>query len=187
MPRITLIGYRGSGKSTVAAGLADILGSSWVDADDALEAETGMTIAAFIAARGEPAFRDLETVILGRLLASESGVLATGGGVVLREQNRGLLRRAGRPVVWLTAPAAVLRGRLAADPATAARRPALGGGDVLDEVAAAIAAREPLYRAAADGVIDVSTAAATEVVARIAAWLGRWNTASERPLPESIP
>ncbi len=186
MPRITLIGYRGSGKSTIAAGLADVLGSSWVDADDVLEADVGMTIAAFIATRGEPAFRDLETTLLRRLLAAEQGVLATGGGVVLRNENRSLLRAAARPVVWLTAPASVIRARLAADPTTAHRRPALSGGDVLDEVATALATREPLYREAADAVIDVSTAPPAEIVARIIAWLGRWQ-ASDQPLPEPIP
>lgn len=187
MPRITLIGYRGSGKSTIAAGLSDLLGCSWQDADDALEAETGTTIAEFISARGEPAFRDLETVLLERLLATESGVVATGGGVVLRQQNRHLLRQAGRPVVWLTAPADVLRHRLAADPSTAARRPALAGGDVLDEVAAAVTAREPLYRSAADAAIDVSATPPTEVVARIAAWLEKWVPPDETPRAEAIP
>lgn len=186
MPRITLIGYRGSGKSTIAAGLANLLGCSWQDADDALEAEAGTTIAEFITNRGEPAFRDLETVILERLLAIEHGVLATGGGVVIREQNRYLLRRAGRPVVWLAAPADVLRDRLAADPSTAARRPALAGGDVLDEVAAAVAAREPLYRSAADAIIDVSTTPPTELVARIAAWLEKWIPPDEPPASEPI-
>lgn len=187
MPRITLIGYRGSGKSTIAAGLAKRLGCSWQDADDALEAETGATITEFILARGEPAFRDLETVLLERLLATEKGVLATGGGVVLREQNRHLLRRDGRPVVWLTAPADVLRGRLAADQSTAARRPALAGGDVLDEVSAAVVAREPLYRSAADAVIDVSATPPPAIVARIAAWLEKWVSRDEAPASEPIP
>lgn len=187
MPRVTLIGYRGSGKSTIAAGLANLLACSWQDADVALEAEAGTTIAEFVADRGEPAFRDLETVVLERLLAIENGVLATGGGVVLREQNRNLLRRAGRPVVWLAAPADVLRDRLAADPSTAARRPALAGGDVLDEVAAAVAAREPLYRCAADAIIDVSTTPPTELVARIVAWLEQWVPQDETPSSERIP
>lgn len=187
MPRITLIGYRGSGKSTIAAGLSDRLGCSWQDADDALEAETGTTIAEFIVARGEPAFRDLETVLLERLLATERGVLATGGGVVLRPHNRNLLRRDGQPVVWLAAPADVLRARLAADPSTAARRPALAGGAVLDEVAAAVVAREPLYRSAADAVIDVSATPPQVIVARIAAWLQTWVPRDEAPSSEPIP
>ena len=190
MPRMTLIGYRGSGKSSVAARLADQLGCSWCDADDVLEQKAGTTITELITTRGEPAFRDLETDLLRQLLATESGVLATGGGVVLREENRRLLQNLGQPVIWLTAPAAVLRDRLAADPATVLRRPALSGGNVLDEVAATILARAPLYQATANAVIDVYTAPVAEVVARIIRWrtgLEDRSPDAEPPRPESIP
>jgi shikimate kinase len=187
MPRITLVGYRGSGKSSVATRLAEQLGCSWTDADLALERELGTTIAALIAARGEPFFRDREAALLERLLAEEPGVLATGGGVVLRAANRSLLETRGRPVVWLRAPADVLRDRLAADPATAIRRPALAGGDVLSEVAAAVEARQPLYHAVADAVIDVSAASADRIAERIVAWLSSWRPECARAAAEPIP
>jgi shikimate kinase len=190
MPRITLVGYRGSGKSSVAARLATLLGCSWQDADDVLEREAGESIAALIAARGEGHFRDLESTLLDKLLAEERGVLATGGGVILREDNRAALRSQGRPVVWLTAPADVLKARLAADPATAARRPALSGTNPLDEVATALVARGPLYRAVADAVIDVSAEPPERIAARIAAWLGRSTprgSGSLAPAGEAIP
>jgi shikimate kinase len=178
MPRVTLVGYRGSGKSTVAPRLAEMLGCSWVDADLVLEQELGTTIAEVVAERGELFFRDREADLLERMLAERHGVLATGGGVVLRPANRKLLANRGRPVVWLEAPAEVLRTRLAADPATALRRPALAGGDVLDEVAAAIEVREPLYREVADARIDVSRTSAERIAERIAAWLAAWQPAS---------
>jgi shikimate kinase len=190
MPRITLVGYRGSGKSSVAARLATLLGCSWQDADDVLEREAGESIAALIAARGEGHFRDLESTLLDKLLAEERGVLATGGGVILREDNRAALRSQGRPVVWLTAPADVLKARLAADPATAARRPALSGTNPLDEVATALVARAPLYRAVADAVIDVSAEPPERIATRIAAWLGRSTPpgpGSLAPAGEAIP
>jgi shikimate kinase len=189
MPLVTLVGYRGSGKSAVAAALAARLGCTWQDADDLLEAEAGESIAELIARRGEPAFRAAEAGLLVRLLAGETGVLATGGGVVLREENRRLLRERGRPVVWLVAPAEVLRGRLAADPATASRRPALGGGDVLAEVAAAVASREPFYREVADGLLDVSADPPDRLAARLAAWLAGWSPAAraDQSRPEPIP
>jgi shikimate kinase len=156
MPRLTLIGYRGTGKSTVARLVADRLGCGWRDADDVFERETGSTIADHFREHGEPSFRDLEATILRRLLADdESGVIATGGGVVLREENRRLLRQFGRPVLWLDAPAEVILARLVGDPATAKGRPPLSAAGVLAEVPAILASREPLYAATADLRIDV--------------------------------
>ncbi len=187
MPRVTLVGYRGTGKSTVAARLAEMLGCGWLDADVALEQALGTSIAALVADRGEPFFRDREADLLGRLLTRDDCVLATGGGVVLRASNRQLLASRGRPVVWLHAPADVLRPRLAADPATALRRPSLTGGDVLDEVAAAVAAREPLYRDVADALIDVSGDPADRIAERIAAWLATRRPESTPAAAESIP
>ncbi|MFM8704603.1 MAG: shikimate kinase [Planctomycetia bacterium] len=180
MPRITLIGYRGTGKSTVAALLGDILGCGWCDADVVLEKKLGCSIAALVRERGEPVFRDEEAVVLGELLEGFSGVLSTGGGAVLRAANREALRKLGRPVVWLTAPADVVRRRLAADPATADRRPALaaspgggplGQGDPLAEVARALDHREPFYRECADFQVDTSIATPAAVAIQVADWL----------------
>lgn len=191
MPRITLIGYRGTGKSTVASLLADMLGCGWLDADLVLEEKLGCSIASLVRARGEAFFRDAESVVLAECLGSGSGVLSTGGGAVLRAENRALLRRLGRPVVWLTASADVVRRRLAADPTTADRRPALavpvdGGpvsqGDPLAEVAPTLEAREPLYRECADVCVDTSIAAPAAVAARIMAWLeSEWATRPDYP------
>lgn len=172
MPVVTLIGYRGTGKSTVAGELARRLGCTWRDADGELERNLGMSIAALVGARGEGAFRDEESVLLAALLAPADGVLATGGGAVLRAANRDLLRRQGGLVVWLTAPADVIRDRLAADPATARSRPALAGGDPLLEVDAALAAREPLYRECAAMAIDTALVPPSAVAAAIVARLG---------------
>lgn len=171
MPLITLIGYRGCGKSTVAALLAERLGCGWQDADDVLEAGAGCSIAEMIRTQGEAVFRDAEAAVLASTLAAATGVVATGGGVVLRPENRRLLREAFRPVVWLSAPTDVVRRRLAADPTTAARRPSLTGGDPLDEVAAAIADRAPLYRECADLVIDTASATPATVAESIVDWL----------------
>lgn len=194
MPRITLIGYRGTGKSTVAALLGEILGCEWCDADLVLEKKLGCSIAALISDRGEAHFRDEEAVVLAELLERFPGVLSTGGGAVLRAGNREGLRGLGRPVVWLTAPADVVRQRLAADPTTAERRPALavpvaGGpaahGDPLLEVAAALEEREPLYRACADFRVDTSLASPAAVAAQVAAWLrSEWATGARAGVAE---
>jgi len=181
-PLPVLVGYRATGKTTVAGGLAGLLGCEHLDADEALEAESGCTIAQLIADRGEPAFRDAETKLLSRLLDCREAILATGGGVVLRLENRRLLRQAGRPVIWLTAPAAEIRRRLAADPTTASRRPALAGRDVLDEVEQALGDREPRYREVADVCFDTAAMSRDELVATIAAWL-----AARFPAPGASP
>jgi shikimate kinase len=117
-------------------------------------------------------------------------VLATGGGAVLRPENREALRRLGRPIVWLTSPADVVRQRLAADPTTAQRRPALAGpsaggasasDDPLAEVTAALADREPLYRGCADYQVDTSIATPAAVAAQVVAWWHQdWQRDSQR-------
>jgi len=167
MPIVTLIGYRGTGKSTVAAALAQRLGCPWWDADIELERVVGMSIAELIRGAGEPTFRDQESVVLETLLAKPDGVLATGGGVILRPGNRERLRELGGCVVWLTAPGPVLRRRLAADPTTASRRPGLTGADPLAEIDAALSTREPLYRECAGVVIDTAQTSPEEVIEAI--------------------
>lgn len=178
MPRLTLIGYRGTGKSTVAALVAGRFGCGWTDADAVLEERLGCAISTLVRERGEAVFRDEEAKVLDDLLTRCAGVLATGGGVVLRPGNREALVRRGRPIVWLTAAAETIRGRLAADPVTASRRPALatgaGGtasGDPLAEVDAALAAREPLYRECADAIFDTSRDSPEAIARQIVAWL----------------
>lgn len=171
MPVITLVGYRGTGKTTVAAALAARLGCEWVDADVVLEERVGTSIAALVRERGETTFRDEESIILAELLASCAGVLATGGGAVLRPLNRERLRAHGRPIVWLTASCAVIRRRLAADPHTASRRPALAGADPLDEIDSTVAHRAPLYREVADAMIDTGALEPADVTGRIVEWL----------------
>jgi shikimate kinase len=124
--RIFLIGYRGTGKSTVARLLADKLGLEAIDADHELELRAGKTIRRIFAEDGEKAFRDLESTLLAEFGERDGVVIATGGGVVLRPENRAILRT-GR-VVWLSAPADVLWRRMCDDESTRERRPDLAQG-----------------------------------------------------------
>jgi shikimate kinase len=165
---VFLVGARGSGKTTVARLLAGRLGWSWVDADEVLEARAGQSIRAVFEAEGEAGFREREAEVLAELAQRSRHIIATGGGVVLREANRTLLRR-GR-VVWLTADADTLWCRMQGDRTTAERRPALTvGGRV--EVAEVLRVREPLYRACADLVVATAGRLPEEVAAEIvAAW-----------------
>lgn len=175
LPRPILIGYRATGKSTLAADLACKIGCRQIDADDAFETACAGSIASFISYHGEPAFRDAETALLRDLLGQSDAILATGGGVILRPENRLLLRQAGRPVVWLTAPVSEIRRRLAADPTTSGRRPALAGGDVLDEVEQALGERERLYREVADTTFDTTSVERDVLVASVCHWLAGWR------------
>src|SRR5947209_12500962 len=83
-PLIFLIGYRGSGKSTVGPRLAAALGWDFVDADDLIEARAGRSIAAIFASEGETGFRDRESAMLRELAGRGRHVIATGGGIVGR-------------------------------------------------------------------------------------------------------
>ncbi len=161
-----LIGFRATGKTSVGALLARALERPFVDLDQELVAEAGMSVAEIVRREGWPGFRRREKELVRRFAPTGGLVLATGGGVVLDPENVAVLRQHGL-VVWLTAPPQVIRRRLAADGATAAGRPGLSGGDPLAEVEAILAQREPLYRAAADLVMDTAGLTPEEVAGRI--------------------
>jgi shikimate kinase len=164
--RVTLVGYRASGKTTVGRLLAERLGYPFVDADRALEERLGCPIPAWFAREGETSFREREAACLAELLSGEAPlVLSTGGGVVLREGNRRLLRERGGLVVYLEADAPTLQARLRAD---AGGRPSLTGKDVAEEVPMLLEKRSPLYREVAHRTVP-ATLAPPEVAARIAA------------------
>jgi shikimate kinase len=163
---VVLIGYRGTGKTTVAQQLALRLGWDWVDADVEIELQAGKSIVAIFADDGEQAFRDLESQVLATTIGRERIVLAAGGGIVLRDENRRLLRTAGK-VVWLTADVATILARVAGDQTTAGRRPQLttAGGEA--EVRQLLARRTPLYRELADLEIDTDGRTPAEIVEEI--------------------
>jgi shikimate kinase len=167
--RIHLIGYRGTGKSAVAQQLALRLGWDWVDADVELELRAGKSIAAIFADDGEQAFRDLESAMLAELVGRERSVLATGGGIVLRAENRELLR-SGAIVVWLKAEPETILRRLSDDWTTATRRPDLSTGG-LNEIREMLSLRTPLYQQCADLEVDSEEKSvadvATEILSRL--------------------
>ncbi len=176
---ITLIGYRGSGKSTVAQALAARLGWDWIDADDVIEESAGCTICEIFASEGESGFRRREREALAGLLQGQKRVLAAGGGAILNADTRREMKGAG-PVVWLRASVSVLSARIAADPTTARRRPNLIGGGT-DEVARLLAEREPLYRECASHTIYTDNLSVPEIVERIAVATGpRLSTRDSR-------
>jgi shikimate kinase len=145
--------------------LAERLSWDWVDADEILETRYGRTIRQIFAEEGEAGFRDKEAAVLEELCRRQRLIVATGGGVILREANRARLRAAGR-VIWLTADAQTIWSRLQQDPITSERRPTLTVGG-LAEVEELLRGREPLYRACADMVVDTVGRSPEEIVTHI--------------------
>jgi shikimate kinase len=168
--RIFLIGYRGTGKSTVARELAARLGWDWVDADDLIEQRAGKSIAAIFSDDGETAFRDLESDVVNELCGRQRTIVALGGGAILREENRQVIRAAG-PVVWLTAKVDTMLARIAADQSTASRRPSLTKLGDRHEIESLLAERTPYYRQCATLIVDTEGKNTAQVADEIAARL----------------
>jgi len=139
----------GSGKSAIGKATAKRLSLSYADCDQALERRAGCSIAAFFAASGEQAFRDLESEMLATLLDAADSVIATGGGVVLRPANRELLQTRSR-CVYLRASSELLWKRLRND----RRRPLLQVADPEARLRQMHAERASLYEEVAHVVID---------------------------------
>src|SRR5438128_438430 len=167
-------GYRCTGKTTVARLLAGKIGWDWIDADSLLEARYRKSIRQIFAEEGEAGFRDKEEQIFAELCQLQRCVVATGGGVILRDINRQRMRSAGY-VVWLTADAQTIWDRFQADPATEERRPALTVGG-LPEIEEVLKIREPLYRGCADLIISTTGHSTEEIVQKIVQeLLGSWR------------
>lgn len=166
---IALIGLSGSGKSTVARLLAARLGWPWADTDPLIEQLAGASIPDIFSQRGEDAFRAFETAALRQALgAATPTVIATGGGIVLRPENRELLIEHTR-IIWLDAPAPQLEARLKAHDE---ERPLLAG-DLLARLETLRQQRARLYAATADLQLDTGGLTPEAVVEQILHWLSR--------------
>ncbi len=149
---IVLIGFMGSGKTSIGRLIAGRLGFQFVDTDALLVQRTGIEIPEIFRLEGEEHFRDLETGVLESLTHLQRCVISTGGGVVLRERNRELLRELGF-VVLLTASEEVIFERVSRN----SKRPLLQTPNPRETVAGLLAARQPAYAAAAKFTIDNTT------------------------------
>jgi shikimate kinase len=169
-----LIGYRGTGKTTLGRALAQHLGWQFVDMDDTLSAESGASIVKLVRRQGWEYFREQEHSLLTRLAAGRRQVVSTGGGVILRPDNVTTLRSSGT-VLWLRARTDTIRGRLAGDERNAAFRPALTGLDPAAEIETTLGARTPLYQAAMDLAVDTDDRGVQEVFDEIVAALANFG------------
>jgi len=154
----------GSGKSSVARRVARASGRRPVDVDAEIEREAGRPIPEIFATDGEAGFRDLETQVLRAVLESdEPAVIATGGGAVLRAENRAAMRSHG-VVVWLRATPETLLARVG----DGSSRPLLAG-DPLGNLARLAAERGDAYADAAHQVVDVDRLRFDEITRRVQA------------------
>ena len=154
---IVLIGYRGSGKTSIGKRLADRLWQKCVDTDALIVQRAGKSIADIFANEGEGKFRELEHEVVREVAAMNDVVIALGGGAPLSEENRRLIKEAGHRVIYLKCEPEELLKRIQADPDTPRSRPNLtefGGG--IEEISKVLAEREPIYRQMADAELEVT-------------------------------
>jgi shikimate kinase len=156
---IVLIGFMGSGKTTLGKWIAENQGYIFVDTDELIETEEGRTINEIFATDGEEYFRNLETQVIGRLAEDDRKlVISVGGGLPVRDENRKLMRRAGR-VVYLNTGVDELERRLKGD----TTRPLLAGSDLRKKITDLMEKRERLYLDAADVVVDTENRTFEEI------------------------
>jgi shikimate kinase len=151
MLTLSLVGMPGCGKSTVGRHLARQLGLRAVDSDAEIERRTGMPIRELFAARGEEAFREVESEVIDELTAERGIVLATGGGAVLRPSNRDALHSRTH-VFYLRSTPEELHRRLRHD----TQRPLLQVADPLRKLRELYRERDPLYRRTAHFVVEAA-------------------------------
>ena len=149
---LILIGFMGAGKTSTGRILAKQLNYRFVDTDNLIEQQNGMTIANIFDRKGEAFFRQQETAILKQLSGADNTVIATGGGIVLREENRLMLKELGS-VIYLQTSAAEILKRIDGDTS----RPLLNVADKYAEISKRLAEREPLYQAAANCITNTFT------------------------------
>lgn len=167
--KIFLIGYRATGKSTLAARLAERWKIKWIDLDAMIEEFACASITDIFARHGESYFRDLEArVVKDVSMSSEPMVVATGGGAPLLESSRRVMKEHG-VVVWLTASVDTIARRMLGDETTGSRRPALTDSESpIEEIERVLSVRELIYREVADLVVDTDKKTVDEIVVEIA-------------------
>jgi shikimate kinase len=162
---IGLIGYRGSGKSTIGKRLADRLWQQFVDTDQRIVELAGKNIREIFEQDGEPAFRDLETQVVHKVCGEKEIVIAFGGGALDREENRAAIKESGIKLVYLRCEPEELFRRIQADPQTAHARPSLTHlAGSIEEIKTVLARREPIWRSMKAAELDVTHLTPEETV-----------------------
>lgn len=173
--QVFLIGLMGAGKTTVGKLLASKLGCAWLDTDKVLEHRCGVSVREIFELEGEASFRDREQRLLDELTQMPNLVLSTGGGIVLREPNRQVLRSRGT-TIYLEADPHELWLRTRHDKS----RPILQGSDPRQKMMDLHAVRHPLYLATAHHSVVTGRPGVREVVERV--YLSVMNATQTQPI-----
>lgn len=168
MNNIILIGYMGSGKSTVGRALAICRKWPLIDTDIYIEEKQGKEISRIFAEEGEAYFRNLETETLEELLKRDGNyIISVGGGLPMRKENRELLKKLGK-VIFLRVSVDTVLKRLEKDQ----NRPLLQVEDRKQKITEMLAVRNPVYEEAADYLIETDQLGYEEIAVKIQNMLG---------------
>lgn len=163
---IALIGFRGTGKTTIGKRLAKRLGMSFVDADAEIVKRSGMSVPEIFASKGEAGFRSIEKEVVAEVSAMDNACIAYGGGAVLAKENIDNLKRNSTAILLEAEPETIHR-RIRHD----RNRPALTGKDGIEEVKHLLSERENLYHGAAELRFDTTRDSVEETAQKIIAAL----------------
>ncbi len=160
---IVLIGYRGTGKSTVARILGQRLRRKVISTDEEIVKEAGQSISQIIEQFGWDHFRGLETQACQKLTGQKNLIIDTGGGLILKEENVTILKADGK-IFWLTAEVSTIASRISGD----MQRPSLSGTkSFVAEIEEILEIRRPHYQAAADVIIPTDNETAESIANQI--------------------
>ncbi|MBR0153357.1 MAG: shikimate kinase [Lachnospiraceae bacterium] len=169
-----LTGFMGAGKTTEGRLLSAMTGRTCVEMDERIEEREGCTIAEVFARRGEVYFRDAESEVLREIAAEEGRIVSCGGGTVLREENRRVLRESG-VTVWLTAEAETICERVRDD----LTRPVIAGRREPEEIRELMEERRAAYEAAAQICVRTDGRSPEEICREILARLAELHGVKE--------
>ena len=168
---VYLVGLMGAGKTTLGRSLARRLALDFVDSDREIEARTGVSIPTIFEIEGEEGFRRREAAVIEELSRLSGQVVATGGGAVLRAENRANIKASGY-VVYLNVPPQILWERTRHD----RNRPLLRVPDPLARLNELFTQRDPYYREVADLVVDGGRGSASGLLQLLTKEIGaRWT------------
>jgi len=163
---IVLIGYRCSGKTEVGKILARELEKDFLDTDELIEDNAGCSVEAIISRDGWNHFREIEKSLIEKVSRRNNLIIATGGGVVMDEDNVKNLKK-NAWIVWLNGESEVIRERMDKEQRSGKIRPSLTGEDPLEEIKQVMDVRIPFYKKAANFVVNTSNRTLEKVAASI--------------------